>query len=157
MRLPPAGTTTLVVDAASTLPASQRTGTAQAPYRALSEALQALHTGRLSQVHTVRVRAGTYAAATTQESFSLALSGLVGLTLQGEGPVVLDGGLTAAVFQATQSSNQQIPPPGRARPSRRLTCSPALQPWHLRRTAAWSWPATTATSTISIRAPAPRR
>ena len=39
VRLPPAGTTTLVVDAASTLPASQRTGAPEAPYRALSEAL----------------------------------------------------------------------------------------------------------------------
>ena len=68
VRLPPAGTTTLVVDAASSLPASQRTGTPEAPYRALSEALQALRTGRLPQVHTVQVRAGTYAALTTTES-----------------------------------------------------------------------------------------
>ena len=60
VRLPPAGTTTLVVDAATALPARQRTGTPAAPYRALSEALQALHTGRLPQVHTVQVRAGTY-------------------------------------------------------------------------------------------------
>ena len=31
------------------------------------------------------------------------------------------------------------------------------RPWRLRRTAAWSWPAATATSTSSIRSPAPRR
>ena len=95
VRLPPAGTTTLVVDAASTLPASQRHGTPEAPYRALSEALQALRTGSLPQVHTVQVRAGTYSALTTQETFPLDLSGLAGLTLQGEGTVVLDAGLTA--------------------------------------------------------------
>ena len=56
-----------------------------APYRALSEALQALRTGSLPQVHTVQVRAGTYAALTTQERFPLDLSGLAGLTLQRRG------------------------------------------------------------------------
>ena len=88
VRLPPAGTTTLVVDAASTRPARQRNGTPQAPYRALSEALQALHTGSLPQVHTVQVRAGTYSSLTTQEIFPLDLNGLAGLTLHGRG----DGG-----------------------------------------------------------------
>ena len=108
VRLPPAGTTTLVVDAASPLPAPQRTGTPAAPYRALSEALQALRTGRLPQVHTVQVRAGTYAPLTTQEIFPLDLSGLAGLTLQGEGTVVLDAGLTATVFQAAFSRDLVI-------------------------------------------------
>ena len=103
VRLPPVGTTTLVVDAASALPPRERTGTPEAPYRALSEALQALHTGSLPQVHTVQVRAGTYAALTTQETFPLDLSGLAGLTLHGEGTVVLDAGLTASVFQAAFS------------------------------------------------------
>jgi len=103
VRLPPAGATTLVVDAASTLPARQRTGTPEAPYRALSEALQALHTGSLPQVHTVQVRAGTYTALTTQEIFPLDCSGLAGLTLHGEGTVVIDAGLTASVFQAAFS------------------------------------------------------
>ena len=108
VRLPPAGTTTLVVDAASALPASQRIGTPAAPYRALSEALQALRTGSLPQVHTVQVRAGTYAALTTQERFPLDLSGLAGLTLQGEGTVVLDAGLTADVFMAAFSRDLVI-------------------------------------------------
>ena len=103
VRLPPAGTTTLVVDAASALPASQRLGTPEAPYRALSEALQALRTGSLPQVHTVQVRAGTYAALTTQERFPLDLSGLAGLTLRGEGHVVIDAGLTADVVTAAFS------------------------------------------------------
>ena len=103
VRLPPVGTTTLVVDAASALPPRERTGTPAAPYRALSEALQALRTGSLPQVHTVQVRAGTYSGLTTQESFPLDLSGLVGLTLQGEGTVVLDAGLTADVFTAAFS------------------------------------------------------
>ena len=83
-------------------------GTPAAPYRALSEALQALRTGRLPQVHTVQVRAGTYAALTTQESFPLDLSGLAGLTLQGEGTVVIDAGLTASVFQAAFSRDLVI-------------------------------------------------
>jgi parallel beta-helix repeat protein len=103
VRLPPASTTTLVVDAASPFPAVQRTGTPAAPYRALSEALQALRTGRLPQVHTVQVRAGTYTALTTQETFPLDLSGLAGLTLRGEGDVVLDAELRANVFQAASS------------------------------------------------------
>ena len=110
VRLPPTGTTTLVVDAASTSPASQRTGTPEAPYRALSEALQALRTGQLPQVHTVQVRAGTYSPVTTQEIFPLDLSGMAGLTLQrhGEGAVVLDAGLTATVFQAEFSRDLVI-------------------------------------------------
>jgi hypothetical protein len=103
VRLPPVGTTTLVVDAASPVPAPQRNGTPETPYRALSEALQALRTGSLPQVHTVQVRAGTYSPLTTQEIFPLNLSGLVGLTLHGEGSVVLDAGLTASVFQAAFS------------------------------------------------------
>ena len=108
VRLPPAGTTTLVVDAASTLPAPQRDGTPAAPYRALSEAMEALHTGRLPQVHTVQVRAGTYTPLTTQEMFPLDLSGLAGLTLQGEGTVVIDAGLTASVFRAAFSRDLVI-------------------------------------------------
>jgi hypothetical protein len=103
VRLPPAGTTILVVDAASPLPASQRTGTPAAPYRALSEALEALYTGRIPEVHTVQVRAGTYTALTTQEVFPLDLNGLAGLTLRGEGTVVLDAGLAATVVQVTFS------------------------------------------------------
>ena len=58
VRLPPGGTTTLVVDAASTLPAPQRNGTPAAPYRALSEALQALRTGSLPQVDRCRCGPG---------------------------------------------------------------------------------------------------
>jgi parallel beta-helix repeat protein len=108
VRLPPVGTTTLVVDAASTLPAPRRNGTPAAPYRALSEALQALRTGSLPQVHTVQVRAGTYAPLTTQESFPLDLNGLTGLTLHGEGTVVIDAGLTASVFQAAFSRDLVI-------------------------------------------------
>jgi parallel beta-helix repeat protein len=79
-----------------------------APYRALSEALQALRTGSLPQVHTVQVRAGTYAALTTQERFPLDLSGLAGLTLHGEGRVVIDAGLTANVFTAAFSRDLVI-------------------------------------------------
>jgi hypothetical protein len=108
VRLPPAGTTTLVVDAASPLPASQRNGTPATPYRALSEALQALRTGSLPQVRLVQARAGTYSPLTTQESFPLDLSGLAGLTLQGEGTVVLDAGLTANVFRAAFSRDLVI-------------------------------------------------
>jgi hypothetical protein len=108
VRLPPTSTTTLVVDAASTLPAPQRNGTPETPYRALSEALQALHTGSLPQVHTVQVRAGTYSLLTTQEIFPLDCSGLAGLTLQGEGTVVIDAGLTAPVFQAAFSRDLVI-------------------------------------------------
>ena len=108
VRLPPASTTTLVVDAASPLPASQRTGTPEAPYRALSEALQALRTGGLPQVHTVQVRAGTYAALTTQERFPLDLSRLAGLTLHGEGHVVIDAGSTANGFTAAFSRDLVI-------------------------------------------------
>jgi nitrous oxidase accessory protein NosD/streptogramin lyase len=108
VRLPPAGTTTLFVDAGSTLPAAQRHGTPEAPYRAFSEALQALHTGRLPEVHTVQVRAGTYSPLTTQEIFPLNLSGLTGLTLHGEGMVILDAGLTAPVFEATFSRDLVI-------------------------------------------------
>jgi streptogramin lyase len=108
VRLPPEGTTILVVDAASTLPAGERTGTPVAPYRALSEALQALHTGRLPQVHTVQVRAGTYSPLTTQEIFPLELSGLAGLTLHGEDTVVIDAALTASVFRAASSRDLVI-------------------------------------------------
>jgi hypothetical protein len=108
VRLPPAGTATLVVDAANTHPARERNGTPQAPYRALSEALQALHAGRLPQVHLVQVRAGTYSPVTTQEIFPLELNGLVGLTLHGEGTVVLDAGGTAPVFQAESSRDLVI-------------------------------------------------
>ena len=108
VRLPPAGTTTLVVDAASPLPAAQRIGTPEAPYRALSEALQALRTGSLPQVTLVQVRAGTYTALTTQETFPLDLSGLAGLTLRGEGQVVLDAGFTAEVFTAAFSRDLVI-------------------------------------------------
>jgi hypothetical protein len=110
VRLPPVGTTTLVVDAASPLQASQRNGTPETPYRALSEALQALRTGQLPQVHTVQVRAGTYSPVTTQEIFPLDLSGLVGLTLQrhGAGTVVIDAALTATVFLAEFSRDLVI-------------------------------------------------
>ena len=108
VRLPPAGTTTLIGDAASALPARERTGTPAAPYRALSEALQALHTGSLPQVHTVQVRAGTYAALTTQEIFPLDLSGLAGLTLHGEGTVVIDAWFAADVFTAEGSRDLVI-------------------------------------------------
>ena len=80
----------------------------QAPYRALSEALQALRTGNLPQVDRVQVRAGTYAALTTQETFPLDLSELAGLTLHGEGTVVLDAGLTATVLQTTFSRDLVI-------------------------------------------------
>jgi hypothetical protein len=102
------GSSTLVVDAGSTLPAAQRHGTPEAPYRAFSEALQALHTGHLLEIHTVQVRAGTYSPLTTQEIFPLDLSGLAGLTLRGEGTVVLDAGLTAPVLQATFSRDLVI-------------------------------------------------
>jgi len=108
VRLPPEGATTLVVDTASTLLAAERDGTPAAAYRSLSEALQALRTGRLPAVDTVQVRAGTYSPLTTQEMFPLELSGLAGLTLRGEGTVVLDAGLTAPVFQATSSRDLVI-------------------------------------------------
>jgi parallel beta-helix repeat protein len=59
-------------------------------------------------VHTVQVRAGTYSPVTTQEIFPLDLSGLAGLTLQGEGAVVIDAGVTATVFQAEFSRDLVI-------------------------------------------------
>ena len=56
----------------------------------------------------MQVRAGTYAALTTQERFPLDLSGLAGLTLHGEGHVVLDAGLTADVVTAAFSRDLVI-------------------------------------------------
>ena len=46
--LPPAGTTLLTVDAASTAPIRERNGTPEAPYRSITEALQAIRPGVVS-------------------------------------------------------------------------------------------------------------
>jgi parallel beta-helix repeat protein len=80
---PPAAVTTLVVDAASTVPVRERNGTPAAPYRSPTEALQVLRHGQAPQVHTVHLRPGRYAPSTTQDVFPLDLSGLAPFTLQG--------------------------------------------------------------------------
>ena len=56
----------------------------------------------------MQVRAGTYAAPTTQERFPLDLSRLAGLTLHGEGHVVIDAGSTANGFTAAFSRDLVI-------------------------------------------------
>ena len=95
VRLPPAGTTTLVVDAASTLPgvAAHRHPGSPVP-GAQRGAPGPAHGAPAAGAHGAG--AGWHLSAlTTQERFPLDLSGLAGLTLHGEGHVVIDAGLTA--------------------------------------------------------------
>jgi len=82
--VPPSGTTTLIVDAASPASVSARNGTSEAPYRSPTEALQVLRNEQAPLVHTLFLRAGLYAPSTTQDVFPLDLSGLAHLTLRGE-------------------------------------------------------------------------
>jgi parallel beta-helix repeat protein len=108
--LPPAGITTLVVDAATTRAASERNGTATTPYRSISEALQVIREGQAVQVDTVQIRAGTYAELTTNERFPLDLSNLHQLTLQGTGrdTTILDAGFVDDVITAEGASHLTI-------------------------------------------------
>jgi hypothetical protein len=84
----PASNNTLIVDANA---ADHRgNGSAAAPYRAISEALQAVTSLRkagFSDPITVAIRAGIYSAFHTQEAFPLFLRDN-GVTLQGEGAEV---------------------------------------------------------------------
>jgi parallel beta-helix repeat protein len=105
--VPPAGVTTILVDAATSLTARQRQGTPEAPYRSVSEALRAVHSGQSPDVHTLRVRAGIYSPVTTQEVIPLDLGRLSHLTVQGEelGNAVLDGSFRGNVINAEFSEN----------------------------------------------------
>jgi parallel beta-helix repeat protein len=101
LRVPPVETTTIIVDAASTFPPRERSGTPETPYRSL----QVLHRGGAPQVRTIYVRAGVYSPSTTQEVFPLDLSDLSHLTIQGEGQenTVLDAGFTGNLVHAQRS------------------------------------------------------
>lgn len=90
----PAGTTTIIVDHACPPNASpcpldprQRNGTPAAPYRSITEALQALRRSPAPQVvETLLIRPGTYSPLTTQEVFPLDLSRLAPLTIRSTDP-----------------------------------------------------------------------
>jgi hypothetical protein len=107
LRVPPVGTTTIVVDAASRAPLRERNGTPDTPYRSLTEGLQVLHRGGAPQVHTVHVRAGLYTPLTTKEVFPLDFSDLSHLTIQGAGQesTVLDADFTGNLIFAERSAH----------------------------------------------------
>ena len=110
LRLPPLGTTTLVVDATTSTPLRDRLGIPEAPYGAVTEAVRAVRSGLLPAVHTIEVRPGLYAALTTQETFPLDLGGLAGLTLRAAeaGTAILDAANQANVINAEFSRDLLI-------------------------------------------------
>ena len=110
VQAPPTGVTRILVDAATTLTARERQGTSEAPYRSVTEALRALHSGLAPDVRTLRIRPGIYSPLTTQEVIPLDLGRLSNLTVQGDEPgnVVLDGGLRGDVISAEFSENLVI-------------------------------------------------
>jgi hypothetical protein len=110
VRLPPAGTTTLVVDAASSLPAPARNGTPEAPYRAITEAIRAIRAIRADDTHqavpvTLDVHAGTYAPRTTGEIFPLDFFRLSDVRLRGAGrnTTVIDAEFTEDVISLNKT------------------------------------------------------
>jgi hypothetical protein len=112
VRPPPAGVTTIIVDATSPLLPRQRNGTPAAPYRSLTEAMRALQGGQSPQVDTLFVRAGTYAPQTTQETFPLDLRGLARspFTFQGAGrdTTIIDAAFTGDVLLLQDSDTPLV-------------------------------------------------
>lgn len=108
--VPPLDVTTVFVDAATTLPVREHDGTSEAPYHSISEALQALRSGRAPQVTTLLIRPGTYAPFTTRETFPIDLGRLSHLTVQAEaaGSVVLDAAFRADVINVEGSADLRI-------------------------------------------------
>nr|WP_089942808.1 right-handed parallel beta-helix repeat-containing protein [Candidatus Entotheonella palauensis] len=105
---PPSEGATLVVDAATTTPATLRNGAPATPYRSITEGLRGLLLAGRSEPSgepiTLFVRAGTYSALTTNEQFPLDLSALPNLTLKsetGREATVIDAGWAADVVVAT--------------------------------------------------------
>jgi parallel beta-helix repeat protein len=107
---PPAGVTTLIVDASSPAEVRERNGTPEAPYRSLTEALTIISNGQAPQVDTVHLRAGLYAPSTTQDIFPLEIRGQSGLTFRGEDQniVVLDAELRAETIVVRESADVTI-------------------------------------------------
>lgn len=105
--LPPAGLATLTVDATTVVSVRERNGSPEAPYRAVTEALQVVRSGRVPDVHTIHVQPGRYAPLTTQETYPLYLGGLTGLTLQASdaGTVVLDADSQGRVISIEYSQD----------------------------------------------------
>jgi hypothetical protein len=110
LRLPASDVATLVVEAGTSVPPRQRRGTPEQPYRAVSEALQAIRSGLLPEVHSIDMRPGLYADPTTQEIFPLDLGRFTGLTLRAvdRRAATLDAGLQAHVINAEFSRDLRI-------------------------------------------------
>jgi parallel beta-helix repeat protein len=102
IRVPPPGVRTMVVDATSPQLPRERIGTAEAPYRSVTEAIRAVRSGLAPDVETVQLRPGTYSPLLTQEVIPLDLGRLSTLTLQAASPgtVVLDGEFRGDVINA---------------------------------------------------------
>jgi hypothetical protein len=105
--LPPAGLATLTVDATTVISVRERNGTPETPYRAVTEALRAVRSGRVPDVHTIHVRPGRYTPLTTQETYPLYLVGLTGLTLPASdaGTAVLDADFQGRVLYIENSQD----------------------------------------------------
>jgi parallel beta-helix repeat protein len=102
IRVPPPGVNTLVVDATSQQSPRERMGTAEAPYRSVTEAIRAVHSGLVPDVETVHLRPGTYSPLLTQEVIPLDFGRLSHLTVQAASPgtAILDGAFRGDVINA---------------------------------------------------------
>jgi Right handed beta helix region len=83
-------------------PPRARIGTAEAPYRSVTEAIRVVRSGLAPDVETVQLRPGTYSPLLTQEVIPLDLGRLSTLTVQAASPgtVVLDGEFRGDVINA---------------------------------------------------------